>query len=273
MALDVTGMRFGRLVAIRPTGKMRGRTAWECICDCGNTISVTTGDLRSGNTKSCGCLRDELHRERYTDITGERFGKLTAVRRFFDSGKGKWRWECLCDCGNVSNTSYYRLANGLVKSCGRCKRIGGTNRNTRLDTIYYNIVGRCSKPQNPSYKNYGGRGIKICKEWSGKGGRERFIEWAIASGYEESLTIDRIDNSKGYSPDNCRWVSIKEQNRNKRGNVYVTIDGVTKVLQDWADIYGIKFGTARYRIKHGWSPVEALTSPPYGRRDALGTDG
>lgn len=103
---------------------------------------------------------------------------------------------------------------------------------TRIKRIYYNMHSRCENTNTPKYKNHGGRGIKICDEWHGGEGLVNFYNWAMANGYTEDLTLDRIDNDGDYCPENCQWVDFATQNRNKRDNVFVTINGVTKVVED-----------------------------------------
>ena len=120
--VDLTGERFGKLVAVRPTEKRQkgsNSVLWECNCDCGNTTYVSTGDLRGGNTRSCGCLRQSLLK----DLTGQRFGKLTVVRKTEQRKYGVRLWECVCDCGNASFVSSFNLKSGRTTSCG-CSRRG-----------------------------------------------------------------------------------------------------------------------------------------------------
>lgn len=138
--------------------------------------------------------------------------------------------------------------------------------NTRLYNIYNNMIMRCTNPNATNYSRYGGRGITVCKEWSGKRANIKFFEWALTNGYDDTLSLDRIDNNKGYSPDNCRWVSVKEQGRNKRNNIYLTLNGKTQILEEWAREVGIDSRLIRYRMTHGWTDEEALTIPPKKER-------
>lgn len=125
--------------------------------------------------------------------------------------------------------------------------------------IWNNMIQRTTNANNPRYCDYGGRGIEVCKEW--KEDFEVFEKWAIENGYAENLTIDRKDNDKGYCPDNCRWATKKEQNLNTRQNHYLTFNGETKSLAEWADITGIKRRILSDRInKLGWSAEKALTT-------------
>lgn len=141
---------------------------------------------------------------------------------------------------------------------------------TRLYRIWEGMKSRCYRTDNVNYDRYGGRGIRICKEWLDD--FVVFYDWAIQHGYNENLTIDREDNSKGYTPQNCRWVTIREQNINrkytprKRVIIWI-IDGVKKTALEWCEQYGISYQTVRYRInKMGMAPYEALTSIVYTGR-------
>lgn len=121
---------------------------------------------------------------------------------------------------------------------------------------YRSMINRCYNPNHTHYHNYGGRGITVCNEW--KNDYQKFCDWANSSGYKEGLTLDRIDNNKGYSPENCRWATRKEQGRNQRTNVKITINGKTKLMCEWAEISGISEGNISKRIKRGWGDEDLL---------------
>ena len=129
-------------------------------------------------------------------------------------------------------------------------------RKTRLYGIHNGLLQRCYNPSRPKYKNYGGRGITVCEEW--RNNFKAFYDWAMANGYADGLTIDRINNDGNYEPSNCRWVKIKEQAYNKTTSNFITYKGETKTIAEWAQEYGIKYGTLFYRIKNGWDIEEAL---------------
>lgn len=116
---------------------------------------------------------------------------------------------------------------------------------------------RCYNKNNKRYKDYGGRGIKICDEWLKD--NTRFFNWALNNGYNDNLTIDRIDVNGNYEPNNCRWTTLQQQNRNTRRNRYFTINGVTKCLKDWCTHYNVPCNTVRYRLKQGLTIEQALT--------------
>lgn len=142
--------------------------------------------------------------------------------------------------------------------------------NTRLHRIWHSMYCRCYYKSTNQYKNYGGRGIKVCEEWEHMQGFINFYNWAINNGYKETLTLDRIDNNKGYCPSNCRWITPKEQSNNRRNNVYYTFNGETKTSKQWCELYNISQTTLLDRLKRGWTLEQALTISTKGNhRKAL----
>lgn len=205
------------------------------------------------------------------DLTGQRFGRLTVVSRAKNTKCRHPRWKCRCDCGSMPVVSGNDLRRGHTESCGclqkertslynRDNQINYGDGDTRLYTIWQGIKARTSNPNAYAYKNYGERGIMICGEWDNS--FQKFKQWALERGYQKHLTIDRIDNNKGYSPDNCRWAERKSQSTNRRNNHYITYNGETKTLAEWARLLGIKRKTLSDRItRYGWNVEKALTTP------------
>lgn len=132
---------------------------------------------------------------------------------------------------------------------------------TRIYRIWRAMKSRCYNKNFDEYSRYGKRGITVCDEW--KDDFQAFYEWAISNGYESNLTIDRIDNNGNYCPQNCRWVTMKEQQNNRSNNHYVEINGVTKTITEWCESgeYEANYPTVKTRIRRGWSDVEAITCP------------
>ena len=142
----------------------------------------------------------------------------------------------------------------------------------RLYVIWTDMLDRCRNPNSPAWRNYGGRGISVCDEW--KADYAAFRSWALRSGYGDGLSIDRIDNGKGYEPANCRWVPRSEQSRNRRTNILITIGGVTKLKTDWARGCGLAdSGGIEQRLKRGWPLEKACTFPAKPRERSVAAGG
>lgn len=187
------------------------------------------------------------------DLTGQRFGRWLVLKR--DDSKTKYPyWICQCDCGKVVSVYGSSLTGGKSLSCGcrssELKRAAHTTHGqygTPLYKVYYGMLGRCYCKKHIDYKWYNQKGITVCDEW--RCGFEAFREWAVQSGYKHGLTIDRIDNSKGYSPQNCRWATPKEQAQNRTTNLNYTLDGKTQCLKQWAEEFGVNYRTLYYRVR------------------------
>ena len=193
------------------------------------------------------------------DITGQKFSHLTVLRYVGNDKRGQSLWECLCDCGNKKIVTGAKLRWGEIKSCGCAQHQGSHGlADSPIYNVWRTMKARCLNPNNHKYKRYGGRGITICDEW--KDHFEMFYEWAIANGYAEGLSIDRIDNNGNYCPENCRWATAKEQSNNTHSNVFFTHDGQTHTIAQWAEICGITKAALYHRLERGWSIAEALTT-------------
>lgn len=204
--IDLTGKRFGRLTVIKqldghrqPNGAMV--TQWLCKCDCGNEIVVSSGNIRSGHTISCGCYREEKRK---------------------------------------TNSKTHGMAH------------------TRIYNIWTTMKQRCYCKNKDHYNCYGGRGITVCKEW--KDDFKAFYDWAVSNGYKDTLTIDRIDVNGNYCPENCRWITQKEQANNTRATRFITHNGITKSISEWCEELGINKNTLHSRIDlYGWSIEDAFS--------------
>ena len=205
---------------------------------------------------------------RLIDLTGQRFGRLTVIERVGTTNDGKATWSCKCDCENYCVVSGALLRNKHTRSCGCLEKEvkkAGTNKKhgkfyTRLSSIWRDMKKRCYCPNAGNYKHYGARGITICDEWLHN--FQAFWDWAMANGYQDDLSIDRIDNDKGYSPDNCRWATQKAQVNNRRSNHYITFAEKTLTITQWQEKQGITKGQYDSRIKRGWTIEEALELVP-----------
>lgn len=205
------------------------------------------------------------------DLTGQRFGRLTVVKfagyKKRSNGYNVGYWQCMCQCGRSSVVSTSHLTSGWIRSCGCLQRetarevhIKHGGQGTRLYSIWKNMISRTGIPGQRSYDYYGGRGITVCEEW--KKDFEQFRNWAMRHGYQDHLTIDRIDVNGDYCQENCRWVTMKKQNNNKRNNVRISYNGETLTLAEWSEKLGIKEITLWQRIyAYGWTIEKAFETP------------
>jgi len=234
----VSGMRFKKLVAVKKVEKLKNdkdkHDKWLCQCDCGNTTIVRSSNLRGGLTKSCGCLLYEIK-----NMKGQRFGRLVALEHVGFASNRVALWRCKCDCGNEVVVRQCNLHSGNAESCGcfgidRIKEANTTHgqSHTRIFNIWSKIKERCYNPKRPAYKNYGGKGVVMCDEW--RYDFQMFYNWAMANGYQDDLTIDRIDANGNYEPLNCRWLTLSENVRMKNADSFITINGLSLTIHDWA---------------------------------------
>ncbi len=197
--LNLIGKNFGKLTVIDESGYRNKKVYWLCQCACGNLCEVPTGNLRSGNTTSCGCVHKE----------------------------------------SVSK---------LFKTHGKT--------DTRLYVIWCHMKQRCYDENIKLYEYYGRRGIVMCDEW--KDSFQAFYDWSINNGYNDTLTIDRIDVNGNYEPSNCRWATKTQQSRNRRSNIYFTYNGETHCLKEWCELLSLNYGTVHSRLCRNWSIERAL---------------
>lgn len=205
---------------------------------------------------------------------GQKFGRLTVVGFERKTGAGRgWNWIVKCDCGTTYAADPYAVKTGNTKSCGCLKNeIAGarlrkhrrkTTEYKRLYEIFSGMKKRCYSESAPRYKDYGGRGISVCEEWmNSDDGFDRFVDWALASGYSDELTIDRIDVDGNYSPENCCWLTRKQQNRNKRETLWVNYRGERVKLREICEEKRLPYGMIYNRIfNKGWDVEKAIDTP------------
>lgn len=200
------------------------------------------------------------------DLTNKKIGRLT-VLEFFGYKNNKVIWKCRCDCGNITYVVHGNLIHNSTKSCGCLQKELLSKRSithnltkTKIYSTWIDIKKRCYNVNSISYCNYGGRGITVCDEW--KNDFKSFYNWSMQNGYDETLSIDRINNNGNYEPSNCRWVDRKTQNNNTRHNHYITYNGKTLTLAQWSEELGLTYSCLKSRInKHHWSIEKALTTP------------
>jgi len=204
----------------------------------------------------------------FKNLVGKRFGKLLVIEHngvyVFPCGVKTQTWKCKCDCGNEKIIKSRELKSGDTKSCGCIRKEKPNSQkhgksNSRLYIAWTNMKSRCYNYKNKDYKHYGEKGITVCDEWLNQ--FQTFYDWSMKNGYREDLTIDRIDNSKGYNPNNCRWVTIKEQLNNYSKNHLVNYKGQQYTIKQLSEKINIPERTLRYRIINNWEENE-LSLPP-----------
>jgi len=217
-------------------------------------------------SKSCANSFSAL--QRAEDITNQRFNYLTAVRKTNKKGGNAYLWEWLCDCGKIKLACAAPVKKGAIKSCGCYKRkinseygkkVGGWNKShgcsgTRLFNIWHGMINRSQKQlsSNDCYE-----GVKVCNEWLVF---ENFIA-DMKPTYKEGLTLDRIDGTKGYFRENCRWATYKEQARNTKANRIIEFNNESHCMIEWSEIMNIPYTALTSRLYRGWSVEKALTTP------------
>lgn len=202
------------------------------------------------------------------DLTGQRFGRLTVVKRSGSTPQKLALWLCKCDCGNEKIIDGHTLRRGGSKSCG-CYRTERESeravkrnykhgqRKTRLYGIWLGMKSRCYNSNDHNFLHYGAKGIEVCEEWTQD--FQSFYGWSMSHGYKEDLSIDRIDVNGNYEPNNCRWVTMKVQQNNRSNNHLITCSGETHTISEWAEITGMNKGTIRSRLVRGWSEEKTIS--------------
>lgn len=199
---------------------------------------------------------------KFIDLTGKKFWRWEVMSKSDVSDKSGVHWNCRCECGTERLVPSNRLRNGNSKSCG-CRNIENVIKKatkhgmfeTRLYRIWRNMKKRCNNPNAQEYHRYGGRGIKVYEGWVEF---SSFSVWALNNGYSEILTLDRIDNNGDYCPENCRWVDRMTQQNNMSSNRYITIEGETKTVSQWARIADVCPTTMIWRLEKGWTGTDLI---------------
>lgn len=200
------------------------------------------------------------------DLTGKKFGKLTVIKLVKRVNDKHRYWVCKCECGKFSEIRQDALTRNITHSCG-CL-IGETAKKlytkhnlyqTRLYKIYQGMKMRCYNPKNPRYSSYGAKGVKVCDEWLKN--FMNFYNWAINNGYQNDLSIDRINVDGNYEPINCRWATNKMQGTNTTRNHIIKYNGQIKTISEWAEIYNIAPSVLGARIRLNWDIEKAFNTP------------
>lgn len=183
-------------------------------------------------------------------MINKKFGKWLVLQRTEErDSHGSIKYLCKCECGKEKLVDGYSLRSGISKYCIDCKnqKRYGKKKNKRINIIYNGMKARCYNSNTPEYKNYGGRGIKICDEWLDN--YWNFENWAINNGYKNNLSIDRINNDENYEPNNCRWATRIQQQNNTRNNKFIVYKGERKTIAEWSRIIGVSSTCLSYRLK------------------------
>ena len=247
------GDKIGKILLLEKIGRGYHKDAmWKCKCECGNIFYRYTSSVKKG--KSCGC-------DKYEDIAGKKFGRLTVIKKVGVDKNQQSKWLCKCDCGNeiVVNRGNLSINKIRTYSCGCWKKEKITKHNKHKSKIYLAYIAmkqRCYNKDNKSYKYYGERGIKICDEWLND--FMNFYNWSISNGWEEHLSIDRIDVNGDYKPDNCRWVDSLMQMNNTRRNHYITYNNETHTIAEWSRILNKNYSTLYNLLKKNSFKIENI---------------
>lgn len=201
------------------------------------------------------------------DISGMKFGRLTITAHLglIGNGRGHW-WEAKCECGTIVKVEGSSVRTGWTKSCGclareKARKAGDRTRTHGLSktstySIWDSMIQRCENPARKDYDRYGGAGITVCERW------HKFDNFLADMGQRpQGLTLDRKNGALGYSPENCRWVSQREQNRNQKSNRVITHNGKTMCLAEWAESIGMNTNTFEARLRRGWGMERTITEP------------
>lgn len=293
LELPPPGARFGRwtLVDAPPESRVR-RGRWSVRCDCGTETTVLHYNLRKGTSVMCrACcvaMKPLLTKARglrpppptaslALPEAGTCFGDWTLIAAPPESNKRRGRWLVRCSCGREDSVLHYNLRKGISTCCRACgarrrattiatnlpqQQHGESRRRgwTREHQTWCRIRARCYTPGAAGYENYGARGIRVCSRWLGTRG---FVNFLADMGRRPGAgwSIERVDVNGNYEPGNCRWLPNREQSRNTRSNVRITVAGDTRILTDWVRAFGVSASTIKSRIARGWDTGRAVSQP------------
>lgn len=274
------GERHSKVVLVEPDIGSRQQSRWICDCDCGRRFSCNASKLRTGHTKSCGCLRPNFSNTK-KDLTGLRFGRLLVISSSGGSNRVS-KWKCVCDCGKEIEVAGRGLRERTTRSCG-CLQSEAAKRNVKKahaaatvhgfwgmpeHNIWHGIRHRCTTEGSKYFK----KGIKVCSRWFNS--FEAFLS-DVGERPEDKVSIDRINTRGHYScgkceecaangwPMNCRWATMKEQARNTTRSRMIEFDGAARTIAEVSEITGMPPKVLWRRIKAGWT-VDLAVSIPVG---------
>lgn len=239
---DLTGKTYNNIYVIkRDINNSKHGTYFLCKClMCGNTFSKSSSRIMNDVNYSCGC---KGYRK---SLIGQRFGKLLVKKLIKTNSHGERVWECLCDCGNITNKMSNQLTKGIAIRCPKCgHKLAGIKNSKplkyskRLYECYVNMKTRTTNSKQDKHNRYINRNIKMCNEW--KNDYYVFEKWALENGYNDALTLDRINNNGDYEPSNCRWVDRTIQANNRRTNVVLEYNGEKHTMAEWSKITSIPY--------------------------------
>lgn len=262
----VIGERYKDILVIGPKYRKNGATYYGCKCmRCGKVY-----EMRNDHIGRSRCCADCFPKDNIVDLSGKRFGRLIALE-YVGRKNNRTLWKCRCDCGNESIAGYSNLVNGIKRSCGclekenlayiqkhSCHRKSASREFEQtlsehpLYGLWSSMLTRCYNKSRNSYKNYGGRGIKVCDRWLPENkGFENFLN-DMGSRPSPKHTIDRIDNDGNYCPENCRWATPRQQGSNKRTSIVLFYKGARVSALDVCDATGLKYQTLSHQLKRGY---------------------
>lgn len=267
---DLVGKIYGKLTVVSFGEIKNKKTYWKCKCLCGKSKLIRADGLKKG-VKSCGCLTLEKAKE-YENLVGNKYGRLEVLCENGRNDQEEICWWCLCDCGKEVSVRGGSLRSGHTHSCGCLQKesaikqaydMGKANTkhgmtHTREYETWHHIKQRCTDKNNPNYTSYGAKGIIVCDRWMES--FENFYE-DMGPKPSDKHQIDRIDSLGNYEPQNCRWVTPTEQQRNRKDNVQIEYNGKTQCMSAWAEEYGLTTLQLWGRLRLGWPIHESLTWP------------